>query len=151
MPSDNFEYLQESYQSQCLVIVLTKGNHRVGRLGQPVAGALADLLVHEGLQAEMVGVIEQIARADGQTALATVMHDIPSYHATPVEAAKVAAEAGVKSLAFTHMIPPLPVGLLEGPFLSGVNEAYGGTVFVLRDGHMISLSVDKAPVRTKLL
>jgi hypothetical protein len=41
MPSDNFEYLQESYQSQCLVIVLTKGNHRVGRLGQPVAGALS--------------------------------------------------------------------------------------------------------------
>jgi len=79
------------------------------------------------------------------------MHDIPSYHATPVEAAQVAAEAGVKSLAFTHMIPPLPVGLLEGPFLSGVNEAYGGTVFVLRDGHMISLSVDKAPIRTKLL
>lgn len=141
--------LAYSVEYQGMKVVIS-GDTQISR-NLVLAATGADLLVHEGLQAEMVGVIEQIALADGQTALATIMHDIPSYHATPVEAAQVAAEAGVKSLAFTHMIPPLPVGLLEGPFLSGVNEAYGGTVFVLRDGHMISLSVDKAPIRTKLL
>ena len=105
----------------------------------------ADLLVHEALNPQMVAIIEQEARAHGQQALATVMHDIPSYHATPVEAAEAASSAGVKALAYTHMIPPLPLGLLEGPFLAGVNDAYSGPVIVMRDGMVLTISKQQSP------
>lgn len=105
----------------------------------------ADLLVHEALNPEMVAIIEQEATAHGQKALATVMHDIPSYHATPVEAAEAASSAGVKALAYTHMIPPLPIGLLEGPFLAGVSDAYSGPVIVMRDGMVLTISKQGKP------
>ena len=74
-----------------------------------------------------------------------MMHDIPSYHATPVEAAEAASSAGVKALAYTHMIPPLPIGLLEGPFLAGVSDAYSGPVIVMRDGMVLTISKQGKP------
>ncbi len=110
----------------------------------------ANLLVHEALKPEMVAEIEKVALTTGQHVLATVMRDIPSYHATPVDAARVASEANVRALAFTHMIPPLPRTLLEGPFLEGVSDAYKGPVYVMRDGMLLTLSPDKVPSRRLL-
>lgn len=111
----------------------------------------ADLLVHEALKPEMVAEIERTARRSGQIALATVMHDIPSYHSTPVEAAEAATLAKVRALAFTHMIPPLPKRILEGPFLEGVNEAYDGPVYVMRDGMILTRSKEAKPQKRKAL
>lgn len=111
----------------------------------------ADLLVHEALNPEMVAIIENEARAAGQETLATVMHDIPSYHSTPVEAADAARQAGVKQLAFTHMIPPLPTKLLEGVFLAGVAKHYSGPVQILHDGDVILLPASGGLTQRKLL
>ncbi len=111
----------------------------------------ADLLIHEALAPRMVAEIEKAARAAGQETLATVMHDIPNYHATPVQAAEAARAAGVRALAFTHMIPPLPRRLLEGPFLEGVSQVYDGPVYVLRDGTLLSLDAGAAPEERSLL
>ncbi|MDA8962002.1 MBL fold metallo-hydrolase [Congregibacter sp.] len=111
----------------------------------------ADLLIHEALNREMVAVIEQEARALGQLALATTMRDIQTYHATPLEAAKAAAKAQVKALAFTHMIPPLPVKMLERPFLAGVRKSYSGPITVMRDGMVLSISKQREPASRELL
>jgi ribonuclease Z len=110
-----------------------------------------DLLVHEALKPDMVAVIEEAARAADLKTLATVMHDIPGYHATPVEAAETAHEAGAGALVFTHMIPPLPVSLLEGPFLEGVAKAYAGPVIVMRDGMVLTIRPDQPPKRIERL
>jgi len=105
----------------------------------------ADLLVHEALKPEMVQEIELAARASGQSTLATVMHDIPLYHATPVQAAEAASKANVRALAYTHMIPPLPRKLLEGPFLEGVDAVYSGPIIVMRDGMILTLHKEREP------
>ncbi len=74
-----------------------------------IAAQDTDLLVHEALKPEMVAEIGKVARNNGQDRLATIMSEIPLNHTTPVEAAQVASRANVRALAFTHMIPPLPV------------------------------------------
>ena len=53
------------------------------------------------------------------------MHDIPGYHTTPVEAARIANEAGAKRLVFTHMLPPLPNWVARHLFLNGVCAVRG--------------------------
>jgi ribonuclease Z len=94
----------------------------------------ADLLVHEGLQAEVVGIIQDAALRHGQMNIAKITEDIPSYHTTPEEAAKIAREAGVRHLVFNHIIPPLPIAYLNAVFLGDAGKFYPGPITVGTDG-----------------
>ena len=67
------------------------------------------------------------------------MADIRNYHASPVEAAQVAAAAGVRMLVFNHIVPPLPVPGLEAKFLEGTAKEFAGPIQVGRDGDWFSL------------
>jgi len=100
----------------------------------------ADLLVHEALAAQLVGILNQAATATNQTSLAKITHDVPDYHATPVEAAEIAAASGVEALLYYHIVPSLILPGLEAAFLQGVDDAYDGEVVVGRDGTLASLS-----------
>ena len=53
-----------------------------------------DLLVHEALADNLVGLINEGARRNNLTNMMKITHDIPDYHATPRDAAETAAEAG---------------------------------------------------------
>jgi ribonuclease Z len=99
----------------------------------------ADLLIHEALSPALVGVMEQAARAKGQMGIAHIMHDILSYHTAPGDAAAEARAAGVKALAFTHIIPPLPLATLDVVFLGDAAKRFAGTIFLCNDGDLISL------------
>ncbi len=101
-----------------------------------------DLLAHEALAADLVGIMEAAARAAGQDRLAHILADIPDYHTTPVEAAELAARAEVLMLLLYHIVPPLPLPGLEAAFLRGVRSVYSGEVLVARDGVLISLPAD---------
>jgi ribonuclease Z len=65
------------------------------------------------------------------------------YHTTPVEAAELAEKAKVKTLVFTHVIPPLGGGIkslvLRNLFLKGVDEVFGGKVMIAEDGLHLKL------------
>jgi ribonuclease Z len=98
-----------------------------------------DLLVHEALSPQLVRMMEHsFARAE-RPRLAQIMADIRNYHASPVEAAQVAAAAGARMLVFNHIVPPLPVPGLEAKFLEGTAEEFGGPIQVGRDGDWFSL------------
>lgn len=77
--------------------------------------------------------------AVGSVPIAKVMADIPGYHASPVEAAKIAQIAGARMLVFYHTIPPMPFAMVERLFLEGTGEAYDGPIRISRDGDRISL------------
>ena len=79
------------------------------------------------------------------------MHDIPSYHATPEDAARIAQQAGVRQLVFYHMIPALPVAYLNGAFLGDAPKIFSGPITVSRDGTMISLTPGNTTVTTREL
>jgi len=98
-----------------------------------------DLLVHEARSPRLVGLLEEVARASGRDAPAQLFHDSGSYHTSPSDAADEAAQAHVHALAFTHFIPPVPMGSLEGAFLGDARQHFSGPLFVARDGDLISL------------
>ena len=68
------------------------------------------------------------------------------YHTTPVEAAELAEQAGVKMLVFSHVIPPLGSGpqqmILRNLFLKGVDSAFKGKVIIAEDGLHLTLPTD---------
>jgi ribonuclease Z len=100
-----------------------------------------DLLVHEALAPHLVAVLTRGAEAAGRENLATITRDILTYHASPVEAAEVARDAGVGFLLYYHIVPPLPLAPLEDAFLEGVDAVYDGPLAVGRDGTTVHLPV----------
>ncbi len=105
-----------------------------------------DLLVHEGLSPELVGILGHAAAAAGRANVAKIMHDILSYHTSPVQVAQIAAAAHVRYLLFYHVIPPLVVPGSEAAFFKGVDAIYHGPVTVGRDGTQISLPRDSTAI-----
>jgi ribonuclease Z len=110
-----------------------------------------DLLVHEGLSPELVGMLTEAATAAGRTKLAKITRDIVDYHTSPVEAAEIARDAGVGYLLFYHIVPPLLVAPMEGIFLDGVDDIYDGPVTVGTDGTLILLDADSDDIEVREL
>ncbi len=99
----------------------------------------ADLLVHEALSPRLVAILEQASRKAGRPNVAKLMADIPDYHTAPQEAAQSAQTAKVGALMLTHMVPPLRIRALEGPFLGNARHIFDGPLWVARDGDVVSL------------
>ncbi|MES2035740.1 MAG: MBL fold metallo-hydrolase [Pseudomonadota bacterium] len=98
-----------------------------------------DVLVHEALSPDLVAMQNRAARTHGRANLAAITHDILSYHTPPEAAAAIAQRAGVRYLLFTHIIPPVPMRALEGPFLGKSRTIFSGPLRVGQDGDLISL------------
>ncbi|MDP1615932.1 MBL fold metallo-hydrolase [Phenylobacterium sp.] len=107
----------------------------------------ADLLVHEALSIDLVNRQRAAAEAAGRTNLAQIFADITDYHTTPEQAAQLARRAGVKFLLLNHIVPPLPIRALEGPFLGEARSQFSGPLKVGRDGDLISLPTGSDEVR----
>lgn len=110
-----------------------------------------DLLVHEAQANHMVAMIEQTAREVGRDRLAKLMGDIPSYHTTPVEAAEIANQAGVRMLVLYHLTPPPPNRIAERVFLRGVSEVRPDNVVLADDGLVVALPLDSTDVHLSQL
>lgn len=100
-----------------------------------------DVLLHEALQDSLMKLInEQAVLAPGPST-AKITADIPSYHASPEDAAKIASEAGVKRLVLYHILPPLPP-VLTHMFLGDAAKHYRGPITIGEDGMLVSLPVN---------
>ena len=111
----------------------------------------ADVLVHEGLQPALVAALGDALKAAGKWRAAKIMHDIPGYHSSPVAAARIANEAGVKRLVFTHMLPPLPNSTAERLFLNGVSAIRPEGLELGHDGLLIRLPGNRAAIEETTL
>jgi ribonuclease Z len=106
----------------------------------------ADVLVHEAQSNDLIGQIETATKALGRDRAAKIMHDIPSYHTTPVQAAEVANEAGVKLLVLWHLNPPPPNAFIERVFTRGI-DAIRPTGWMLGDdGTLVELPASGSTV-----
>ena len=83
-----------------------------------------DLLVHEALSPEIIGMMEHTAKNLGNEIMAKVMFDVPNYHASPREAAGTARDAGVGHLLYYHVVPPIIVPGQESLWLNGEGESF---------------------------
>lgn len=99
----------------------------------------SDLLVSELLSPRMVKILENSARKAGNANRAKIFADIQDYHISPEQAADVAKQAGVKKLAFTHIVPSVPKPM-EFALTGNAADHYAGPIKVMRDGDLISIS-----------
>jgi ribonuclease Z len=107
----------------------------------------ADLLVHEALSPAMVSTLGRLAHAAGRDNVAQIMTDIRNYHTTPEQAAETARDAGVGYLLLNHIVPPLPLRTLEGPFLGRARDIFPGQIRVAADGDLVSLPAGSKEIR----
>lgn len=106
-----------------------------------------DLLVHEGLSPNLVAIQKDVAEKAGRANYAHIFNDILTYHTAPETVAREAKTAGAKAVLFYHIIPPLPVRALEGPFLGRSREIFGGPMKVGRDGDFATLPAGSSDIR----
>lgn len=111
----------------------------------------ADVLFHEGLQTAMVAVLHDAAVRHDRPGLAKITADIPSYHTTPEDAARIAQQAGVRQLIFYHTIPPLPFAYLNAAFLGDAPKLFTGPITVGKDGMLVSLAPGSTAVTLREL
>lgn len=111
----------------------------------------ADVLVHEAQANHLVAMIGEAAANAGRPRLAKIMHDIPSYHTSPVQAAEVANEAGVKLLVLYHLTPPPTQRIVEWVFTRGVSQVRPTGWLLADDGLLVELPLDSPRVITRQL
>ncbi len=100
----------------------------------------ADLLIHEGLDAEMIRRVVEVAARTGRRRMSKLAGDVIGYHTTPVEAARIAHDAGVATLVFHHIVPPPNQVLARWRFLRGVADVFAGEVVLGDDGRRFALA-----------
>lgn len=102
------------------------------------AASGADVLFHEALQPRLLKDMEQALDRRGRRGAAQIMRDIPGYHTTPEDAARVAKAAGVRALVLYHLVPAVPRAI-EPAFLGNARSVFDGDLEVGRDGLLVSL------------
>ncbi|MFN3211886.1 MAG: MBL fold metallo-hydrolase [Henriciella sp.] len=98
-----------------------------------------DVMFHEALDKEMVETIGAKLGERGQANPAKIFEDILDYHTDPEEAARAAQEAGVEQLVYYHIVPQLPVKMLESIWLGDSKKLFDGKITVGQDGMVFSL------------
>ena len=83
-----------------------------------------DLLVHEALAPNLVMMMGEAASKSGNKILAKISHDILDYHASPIDAAETARDAGVGHLLYYHIVPPLVIPGQKALFLNGAEDIF---------------------------
>ena len=83
-----------------------------------------DLLVHEALAPNLVTMMNEIAKKTGNIAMEHITHDILDYHASPIEAAETARDAGVGHLLYYHIVPPLVIPGQKALYLNGADKVF---------------------------
>ncbi len=97
-----------------------------------------DLLVHEALSPNLVMQMNAAAKKLGNHVLEKVTIDILDYHASPIEAAEVAREAGVGHLLYYHIVPPLVVPGQASLYLNGAQDIFPNYT-IGQDGVLFSM------------
>ncbi len=95
----------------------------------------ADLLLHDALSRTLLDPMIDAARRANVPVLPTIMTDVIDYHADALDIEALAAEAGVRQLAYYHLVPVPANALAEKIFARGLNP----DTLLVRDLHRFDL------------
>lgn len=99
----------------------------------------ADVIFHEALNPTMVARIGATLAARGNADAARIMADIPDYHTSPEDAARVAQLAGAQALVLYHLVPAPPAAPVGRAFLGDAPGLFDGDLRLADDGMLVSL------------
>ena len=98
-----------------------------------------DVLVHEVLSDAFIGMAAQALESGGNAKTGQMIRDTLDYHTFPADVHALAADANVKLLVLSHLVPPLPAAQAEGVFMRGRAEDAPNDAVVAVDGMHIAL------------
>ncbi len=98
-----------------------------------------DVLVHEALSDALIGSAAGALDRAGAERTAKMLRDTLDYHTFPADVHALAADAKVKLLVLSHLVPPLPAAQAEGVFMRGRAEDAPNDAVVGADGMHIAL------------
>ena len=99
----------------------------------------ADLLVSDALNPAMFQQLVERARAM-RPGVAALLDDVPSYHISTDEVARMARDAGVGKLVLSHLLPNLPANdEIEAQFSAGMKDVFAGPIHIARDTQRIAV------------
>lgn len=111
------------------VAVVSGDTRPVPRMVEMAAGA--DVLVHEAMNRRLI----ELARRQADDRMQAMMTEMMEYHSEVLEVAEIAAQARVKKLVLTHLVPGLPPNpAADRLFTQGMRRIYRGWLRVGRDG-----------------
>lgn len=119
------------------VVVVSGDTAKSDNLARHAAGA--DLLIHDVIAKNLLQMAASNFEQAGNKRRAKLARDIVTYHASPLEAAAIAASAKVETLVFTHMVPPPNSPQIEQAFVRGVSDIFKGKVVLGTDGMRFDL------------
>lgn len=119
------------------VVVISGDTAKSDNLAKHAAGA--DLLIHEVIVKPLLQFAASNFERAGNQRRAKMARDIITYHASPIEAAEVAASAKAETLVFTHIVPPPTNPQIEQALTRGVSDVFKGKVVIGNDGMRFDL------------
>lgn len=127
--SPDFGYKIEYNGKKCVLSGDTNKNQNVIK-----HSANADLLIHEAMLKDVISQVSEVAGEMGNPRNQKILEDVLSYHATNVEAAEVAAEAGVKKLVLNHLAPVPDRKVIARLYTQGLSKIFKGDIALADDG-----------------
>jgi len=95
----------------------------------------ADVLISEVMNMQVEEQVEGIHRTLGHSDRAKIFFDIRNYHLGTDQVGKLAADAGVKTLILTHLIPSTDDDdYMNLVFRDEVEQYYKGEIILAKDG-----------------
>jgi|SaaInl5LU_22_DNA_1037371.scaffolds.fasta_scaffold01694_13 ribonuclease Z len=102
----------------------------------------ADVLIHEVLQPELTQIIADAQIKEGDPRIGELIADTLDYHTSPLEATKVATQANVDLLVFTHFAPVALNALIRDIFTRDIGDYPEDKLVLAQDGLVIRLPGD---------
>tara|TARA_B100000768_G_scaffold168096_1_gene172686 strand:+ start:111 stop:1151 length:1041 start_codon:yes stop_codon:yes gene_type:complete len=87
-----------------------------------IAAKDADLLLHDALSEPALAAVIAAMKASGNDRTATIVSDVHDYHAHSTNLEAQSKKAGIKQLAFYHMVPVPTMPLIEKIFQRGISS-----------------------------
>ena len=105
----------------------------------------ADLLLHDALSRALLDPMIDAARAANVPVMPAIMTDVIDYHADSLSIEARAAQAGVRQLAYYHMVPVPANGLTERIFARGLER----DTLLVRDLHTFDLPPNSTEIHIR--
>jgi ribonuclease Z len=134
------------YAGRCVVI----SGDTVRSPSLVAAAKGCDLVVHEVLSDTLVGAAAQAMARGGNARLGAMLTDTLDYHTFPRDVFALAAEAGVRAVALTHLVPAVPAAQAEAVFTQG-RDLFAGEIHVGADGMHFTLPPGSSEIRVERL